>query len=83
MRAPLPVLLLSVVDAAPAAAQADSARRTTGQASGAIELDSAVHADTLRRAGFDMSRSPLEQKGFAPIPIITENTVCYGGSAWR
>ena len=83
MRAPLPVLLLSVVDAAPAAAQSDSDRRTTGQASGAIELGNAVHAHMLRRAGFYMSRSLLEQKGFATIPIITENTVCYGGSAWR
>ena len=74
------LLLLSVVAIAPVAAQGDGGRRTTGQASGDVELDSAARADSLRTSGFDMSRYLLKQKGFLPIPIIiTEKAVGYGG----
>lgn len=81
MRAPFPllVLLLSLAGAAPAAAQADSARRS-GQANGDVALDSAAQADSLRPKGFDMSRYLFKQKGFLPIPIvITEPAIGYGG----
>src|SRR5688572_32163574 len=80
MRAPLHLLLLllSVAGAASASAQGNGGR-TTGQASGSIELDSAARADSAR-PGFDMSHYLLKQKGFLPIPIIiTEKAVGYGG----
>ena len=80
MRAPLQVLLLCIAGAVPAAAQADSAGRVTGQANGQIELDSAARSDSLRTAGFDMSHYLLKQKGFLPIPIVvTEPQIGYGG----
>ena len=81
MRAPLHLLLLlSVVGAVPAAAQGNGAGRTTGQASGSIELDSAAKSDSASPSGFDMSHYLLKQKGFLPIPIIiTEKAVGYGG----
>lgn len=82
MRAPLEVLLLlCAVGVVPAAAQLDSAGgRSSGQANGAIELDSTSRSDSLRRAGFDMSHYLLKQKGFLPIPIIiTEPAIGYGG----
>jgi Omp85 superfamily domain len=80
MRAPLHVLLLlTVAGVVPAAAQGNGAGRTTGQASGSIELDSTARADSAR-PGFDMSHYLLKQKGFLPIPIIiTEKAVGYGG----
>ena len=74
------LLLLSVVGAASAAAQTNGDRRTTGQAGGQIELDSAARSDSLQKSGFDMSHYLLKQKGFLPIPIIiTEKAVGYGG----
>jgi hypothetical protein len=81
MRAPLQVLLLlGVVGIGTAGAQVDSAGRSTGQANGEIELDSAARADSLRTTGFDMSHYLLKQKGFLPIPIVvTEPAIGYGG----
>jgi hypothetical protein len=80
MRAPLHVLLLlTVAGVVPAAAQEKGGGRTTGQASGSIELDSTARADSAR-PGFDMSHYLLKRKGFLPIPIIiTEKAVGYGG----